>query len=468
MKVLIPLFTAILSSSAFAITPVNLLTLKNSPFSKIPVYNQGPVGNCYAFSAASLIDYDRIMSGEKISSPDDLSSTFWISTVYKKNDIGTWFKRNTGWGYEEDTPLDGGTAGSAISSVQKFGLCTRSMMNSALKKNFPELLNSNVNIDTFIGLLQNIDTEWKKIYIKAFSALKSNQLLAELEEGYKFPLQIPSDSQRPEYKEPVVAPVATTAKSPATPTTTTASANTIKFTLDVYQEPMRSDNTRVNRIYVPMLPPKVGENPKTPVYAPIDVTKIKNVVAIDNTYVAKRYDVDVHLFRLAADYATKTVENSLMKNHKLMPNFIDSLLKKLRKDDGYWDLAKSLYKSCSEEKKTISKKAVLTYRPFTTSDFVMVAHGVLSQGKPFAISYCSKMLETGKAHTYNSKECGNHSSVVVAIKDPAAPKILIQNSWGKSCYSVSKKWECLQDQGAIWVDAGILEKSLSKMVWINR
>lgn len=44
-------------------SPVNLITEPNSPFRKIPVYNQGSINICYAYSAAQILDWYQLKNG---------------------------------------------------------------------------------------------------------------------------------------------------------------------------------------------------------------------------------------------------------------------------------------------------------------------------------------------------------------------------------------------------------------------
>ncbi len=44
-------------------SPVNLITEANSPFKKIPVYNQGSLNICYAYSAAQILDWYQMKNG---------------------------------------------------------------------------------------------------------------------------------------------------------------------------------------------------------------------------------------------------------------------------------------------------------------------------------------------------------------------------------------------------------------------
>lgn len=44
-------------------SPVNLITEANSPFQKLPVYNQEKINICYAYSAAQMADYHLLKNG---------------------------------------------------------------------------------------------------------------------------------------------------------------------------------------------------------------------------------------------------------------------------------------------------------------------------------------------------------------------------------------------------------------------
>lgn len=59
------LFLLISISSAWATNcaPKNFITETNSPFQKIPVYDQDGIGICYAYAASQLVDYHLIKNG---------------------------------------------------------------------------------------------------------------------------------------------------------------------------------------------------------------------------------------------------------------------------------------------------------------------------------------------------------------------------------------------------------------------
>ena len=63
MKIL--LFLALIPSVLFANScdHKNLITTPDSPFNKIPVYDQGRINICYAYTAAQLLDYELIKDG---------------------------------------------------------------------------------------------------------------------------------------------------------------------------------------------------------------------------------------------------------------------------------------------------------------------------------------------------------------------------------------------------------------------
>ena len=60
--------------------PVNLVTMKDSPFRKIPVYDQKDTNLCYAYSAAQLVDYHRILNGATERSVHPA----WVALNYAK------------------------------------------------------------------------------------------------------------------------------------------------------------------------------------------------------------------------------------------------------------------------------------------------------------------------------------------------------------------------------------------------
>lgn len=73
LTVLFPLITLANDCSS-----INLITADDSPFSKIPVYNQGKINICYAYSAAQMADYHLIKQGF----PERSVHPFWVAINY--------------------------------------------------------------------------------------------------------------------------------------------------------------------------------------------------------------------------------------------------------------------------------------------------------------------------------------------------------------------------------------------------
>jgi hypothetical protein len=103
--------------SAFArsdCSPVNLITMPNSPFHIIPVYDQKDSNTCYAYSASQILDYHLISQG----SPKTSVHPAWIALNYA---LGR--SRNT---------LDVGHTKEAIERINIVKNCDSSIVREAL------------------------------------------------------------------------------------------------------------------------------------------------------------------------------------------------------------------------------------------------------------------------------------------------------------------------------------------------
>lgn len=78
LVLLITLVFPLLAFGASECTPVNMVSSLGSPFSKIPVYNQGKVNICYAYSAAQMADYHLIKQGSSHRSIHPI----WVAVNY--------------------------------------------------------------------------------------------------------------------------------------------------------------------------------------------------------------------------------------------------------------------------------------------------------------------------------------------------------------------------------------------------
>lgn len=78
LLLLLVLVLSPLISLANDCSSINLIMAEDSPFSKIPVYNQGKVNICYAYSAAQMADYHLIKQG----SAERSVHPFWVALNY--------------------------------------------------------------------------------------------------------------------------------------------------------------------------------------------------------------------------------------------------------------------------------------------------------------------------------------------------------------------------------------------------
>ncbi len=83
----------------------NLITEPNSPFNKIPVYDQDGSGDCYAYTAAQLMDYYLIKNGRRDRSIHPL----WASTANAF--------------HENRDSLFGGHSSKVIKAINQIGNC---------------------------------------------------------------------------------------------------------------------------------------------------------------------------------------------------------------------------------------------------------------------------------------------------------------------------------------------------------
>ncbi len=96
--------------------PLNLVTEENSPFQKIPVFDQDGLNICYAYTASQLLDYELIKKGNKERSVHPI----WTALKYAE---------------KNDRPgINMGIAIDAIKAVQQYGNCPVETINSSLSE----------------------------------------------------------------------------------------------------------------------------------------------------------------------------------------------------------------------------------------------------------------------------------------------------------------------------------------------
>lgn len=117
MKLLV-LSLSILTSQVLAsdCKEVNLVTAKDSPFNKIPVYDQDGAGICYAYAASQLVDYHLVKKGHNRS-----VHPTWAALKYAES---KWFQNK----------LTSGLAVDTIKALQDAGICPEAQVSKGLKE----------------------------------------------------------------------------------------------------------------------------------------------------------------------------------------------------------------------------------------------------------------------------------------------------------------------------------------------
>ena len=134
---------------------LNLVTEVNSPFNKLPVYDQDGIGICYAYSASQLVDYHLIKNG-----------------AAKRSMHPTWVALSHSIAQEKENISSGMTA-AAINDVVKSRNCSYDIVNHAIGT---WAKTANVTDSEIISVLEKFAPKYKMIYEgkKASSILQSS------------------------------------------------------------------------------------------------------------------------------------------------------------------------------------------------------------------------------------------------------------------------------------------------------
>lgn len=135
---------------------VDLNKDKNSPFNKIPMYDQDGSNLCYAYAASEMVDYYRIKKGD---TSYDLTNPVYAgwATYYKNKTI-------------KDSSLDdGGRANDVIAALREEGVCS----DKEVKQKLSQLTSSGASEPEILGFLEVVyknyggmfaDKNWVKTY----------------------------------------------------------------------------------------------------------------------------------------------------------------------------------------------------------------------------------------------------------------------------------------------------------------
>lgn len=159
IKILFLLYSLLVSSLAVAnCNTVNLITAKNSPFTKIPVYDQDGVGICYAYAASQLIDYHLIKNGGSRS-----VHPLWAALKYTDS--------------EKQKQISSGNTYETILALKKYGNCDQKKVSNAIKLWASK---ANVKEAEVIHLIEKLAPEMKSLLSKKrVSDPKANSLNAK-------------------------------------------------------------------------------------------------------------------------------------------------------------------------------------------------------------------------------------------------------------------------------------------------
>ncbi len=464
--------TAVVAASASGVKTTNLLD-GPTPYRKIPVYDQGGMGTCYAYATSQLVDYFRQSHGETIRTQDDLVSTTWIAAVssarwYYARQAGTYF------GYDDEGhPIDAGFPGTAVRALQDKGVCTRGQVNAMTRDLRSDLQRHGVDLDAeqLVNVVQNILEEYDEIFSNVHRAVTADR---EYTDHGRARTGLPSLTTRPAFPVPVAN--TTPAKTAPAPKTGTGPAP-----LPNYKPVIEADNTHVARpLTLPLIKPSASPTAKSatgPSIAEMERELARGTVAVrDNTYVAP----SGALLSAQQDQVKNEAMAALEKRYARAFTVKDRAIQKIiamanAHDDGLYGLFQDWLKGCKEVSKPLKVKgAARLISPLTTfSGFKAAVQKQLAGPvpQPLAVTYCSSLLTKGEVirlNFDNVDDCGPHVSVIVGQKQtPAGISYLVQNSWGTGCEGYSKKWECVANQGALWIDGAALFSSSLALHWIE-
>lgn len=481
------LFSAMLAtwaSSGFRY--VNLLEGEQSVFRKIPVYSQGGMGTCYAYAVSQFVDYHRIQRGEKIASNDDLTSVTWVALLHSKKSLISEAIRESEIWDEELNPLDVGFPGIAIRELGKAGICTRGQLMKITRELESELSSSGVQLDPeqVTNFVDRLMEDYYSLLAASIQAVRDGKRLVDFgnpsvslpkiyprpmlsEKAFKplelGPLELPNPApidntyvaRRPVLlvkPSPSPTAVATTTAATTAPAPATASAPT---TTPLFPFGLT----------IPSPSPRPSYDPK--LYSDL---KRQIPVARDNTYVAKSASAMRAEFEFARLDALAALEARYRGYRDSRNRGVIALLELARRHEGgIFGLFHDWFMPCEAIAKKIEFPRVKSFVSVVSArdgfHRVIGSRLTAKSPQPVIVAYYASVLTKGKAPGSLFESSGHVSLIVGQRKVAGKVQYLIQNSWGTSCSGYSSKWECLNGQGAVWVDGETLRDSALKLYW---
>jgi hypothetical protein len=138
---------------------MNLVTEENSPFKKIPVYDQDGLSVCYAYAAAQLVDYQLVKNGTERS-----VHPLWAALKYAES--------------AKQDRISSGITYNAIEQMIKTGNCRYDDISTALKTWADK---AKVNEADIMDLIERLAPKFASLYqeVSPPSAEKIDQVITE-------------------------------------------------------------------------------------------------------------------------------------------------------------------------------------------------------------------------------------------------------------------------------------------------
>ena len=430
--------------------PINMLQKKNSFMQNIPVYDQGAGNTCYSYAASNLIDYYRISHGEKIYSEAELSSPLWLANIFSAHSksfskISKWFK------YSNFSVLAHGVPSWAIKLANRYGICTVRQTNLAMSA-FTNKLRDKTGIEieatNFLQILGSLLFEIKREQSMFLLGKELPKYETLLPFNLKFtaprpifkainPVESISESESARQKDANSTPILKTSRQLVPIDLMTIIPNQVDQT---YFAPKGSTLVSQNAVALKMV--------------------FQNIIKNYISYFEKTKNKDGKIF--FGEYIHWLW--SFNKNPELLESQINDLLK-----------------TCTKTNQIVTKIPTPESRLLVGTKIDMIKSTINSlfmakNPQPIAIIYCSEILYPEENGDEKSTDvipspshitCDYHSSILLGQRILNKKlQYLVQNSWGTSCSGYNEAWECVPDQGALWVDADILLDYSLQISWL--
>lgn len=140
-KLLVILFLFFITSNVHADCPnTNLQVMENSPFQRIPVYDQNGLGSCYAYTASQMVDFYRLKSGYgKLG----LTHPIWLALKFSEY-----------YGYDS---LETGNVKNAVNIIRERGVCRDDEVQKRLNQYKAE---SDLSDAELMNIIEQINSAW--------------------------------------------------------------------------------------------------------------------------------------------------------------------------------------------------------------------------------------------------------------------------------------------------------------------